>query len=174
MVRRLIVAGSSAAGVPDQPAPPPKVNEVLARSVNDDEDFLYLCFPETPEARAAGLASLRRLDRRLDESNATVSSAAYRAQLAAISSFAGFYNRLDELSLPVLVANGAHDVMINSYATYAMAQRLSNAKAILYSDAGHGFLFRHSEDFALEVNRFLAAPQPFATLQHDVIVTSWP
>ncbi|BDY30564.1 hypothetical protein [Mycolicibacterium mageritense] len=34
--------------------------------------------------------------------------------------------------------------------------RLPNAKAILYSDAGHGFLFQHIEDFAAGVVTFLA------------------
>ncbi len=57
--------------------------------------------------------------------------------------------------LPVLVVNGAHDVMINSYATYAMSQQLPDAKVVLYSDAGHGFLFQHIADFAHDVNRFL-------------------
>jgi hypothetical protein len=47
--------------------------------------------------------------------------------------------------------------MINSYATYAMAQRLPKANVILYSDAEHGFLFQHSEDFTHEINWFLAS-----------------
>jgi pimeloyl-ACP methyl ester carboxylesterase len=58
--------------------------------------------------------------------------------------------------------NGAHDVMINSYATYAMAQRLPKAKVIHYSDAGHGYLFQHSEDFTHEINRFLASADGLA------------
>lgn len=155
LVRRLIVAGSTPAGVPDQPPPGPKVGEVLTHPINDDEDYLYLFFPESDEARKAGLASLRRLDVRLAESHAAVQDDTYRAQLGAIASFAGYYDRLGELKLPVLVANGAHDVMINSYASYAMSQKLPDAKVVLYSDAGHGFLYQHVEDFAYEVNRFL-------------------
>lgn len=156
LVRRLVVAGSTPAGVPNQPAPPPRVGEVLTHPVNDDEDYLYLFFPETDAARAAGLASLRRLDTRLGRSKAAVQDATYRAQLTAIGAFGGYYDRLGELTLPVLVANGAHDVMIDSYATYAMSQRLVDAKIVLYSDAGHGFLFQHVADFAHEVDRFLS------------------
>ena len=66
------------------------------------------------------------------------------------------WDRLDELVLPVLVANGAHDVLIHAFGTYAMARRLPQAKIILYSDAGHGFLFQHADDFSDEVLRFLA------------------
>ncbi|MGA5551044.1 alpha/beta fold hydrolase [Streptomyces pseudogriseolus] len=156
LVRRLVVAGSSAGGVPDLPAPPPRTQQTVGKPVNVDEDFLYLFFPETEEARAAGLASLRRLDRRLKTSGAVVGPHAVRGQLHAINTFKGYWERQEELTLPVLVANGAHDVMIHAYATYAMSQRLPNAKVILYSDAGHGFLFQHPEDFAHEVNRFLS------------------
>ncbi|WP_197514643.1 alpha/beta hydrolase [Mycobacterium sp. 852013-50091_SCH5140682] len=157
LVRRLIVAGSTPAGVPDQPTPPPRVGEVLQHAVNDDEDYLYLFFPETEQGRSAGLASLRRLDTRLVQSKAAVQDSTYRAQLGAIATFGGYYDRLGELRLPVLVANGAHDVMINSYASYAMSQKLPDAKVVLYSDAGHGFLFQHIDDFAGEVNSFLGA-----------------
>ena len=155
LVRRLIVAGSTPAGVPDQPKPSAKVGEILTHATNDDEDYLHLFFPETERARAAGLASLRRLDVRLATSGAAVQDETYRGQLTAVATFAGYYDRLGELTLPVLVANGAHDVMINSYATYAMSQKLPDAKVVLYSDAGHGFLFQHIEDFAHEVDRFL-------------------
>ncbi|PRY14102.1 alpha/beta fold hydrolase [Kineococcus rhizosphaerae] len=154
--RHLVVAGSTSQGVPGQPAPEPKVWQVAGRGANDDEDFLYLFFPETPAGRAAGLASLRRLDHRLLASGAVASPEAVQGQLTAIRTFTeGFWERLPELTLPVLVANGSHDVMINSYATYAMSTRLPDARALLYSDAGHGFLFQHAEEFGAEVLRFL-------------------
>ncbi|MCX2714570.1 alpha/beta fold hydrolase [Mycolicibacterium sp. J2] len=155
LVRRLVIAGSTPAGVPDQPPPPPRVGEILRHAVNDDEDYLYLFFPESDQGRAAGLESLRRLDVRLGRSQAAVQDATYHAQLGAIATFGGYYDRLSELKLPVLVANGAHDVMINSYASYVMSKQLPDAKVVLYSDAGHGFLFQHIDDFAHEVNRFL-------------------
>ena len=155
-VRRLVVAGSTPGGVPDMPAPADKVWQVAGKPVSDDEDFLYLFFPETEAARQAGLASLRRLDTRLDDSHVAVSPEAIRAQLAAIGSLdSAIWDRLGELELPVLVANGAHDVMISAYASYAMAERLPDAKVILYSDAGQGFLFQHAEEFGREVLDFL-------------------
>jgi pimeloyl-ACP methyl ester carboxylesterase len=77
------------------------------------------------------------------------------AQTAAIRTYEGVWDRVPDLALPVLVANGAHDVMVNAYASYAMSQRLPNGKVVLYSDAGHAFLFQHYEDFAGEVLAFL-------------------
>ena len=160
LVRRLIVAGSNPGKVPDVPASPAKMWEVVTKGSYVDDDFLYLFFPETPEARAAGLASLGRLDTRLSASGIVVSPEGAAAQLAAIRDWAAgngtAWERLAELTMPVLVANGAHDVMTHAFNSYAMSQRLPNAKVVLYSDAGHGFLFQHPEEFAFEVDRFLS------------------
>lgn len=155
LVRRLIVAGSSPGGVPDMPKAPSKVWEVAPRPKNTDDDYLYLFFPETDAARKVGLESLRRIDTRLLQTKAEVSPEAVAAQLAAIRSFAGLWDRVPELILPVLVANGVHDVMIHAYGSYAMSLRLPRGKLVLYSDAGHGFLFQHPDDFGREVLEFL-------------------
>ncbi|WP_351235981.1 alpha/beta hydrolase [Streptomyces sp. NPDC002133] len=159
LVRRLIVAGSGPGAVPDSPLMAPKARAVASKPVNDDEDFLFLFFPDTPAAREAGLASLRRLDYRLASSQAAVRGESVVAQAAANAAWGtgedSAWARLEELALPVLVANGAHDVMIHAYQSYAMSQRLPNAKVVLYSDAGHGFLFQHIEDFGNEVLAFL-------------------
>ena len=156
LVRRLIVAGSGPGGVPDQPKAPEKVWQVAPRPENVEEDFLYLFFPETDAARRAGVESLRRLDHRLlRPSHMPVAPDTVRAQTGAIRSFQGFWDRVPELCLPVLVANGGHDVMIHAYASYAMSQRLPLGKLVLYSDAGHGFLFHHANDFGHEILEFL-------------------
>jgi pimeloyl-ACP methyl ester carboxylesterase len=155
LVRRLVLAGTGPGGVPNQPPRPEKVGQVSTKPILEDEDYLYLFFPETDAARAAGLASLRRLDHRLGRSHAEVTLEQVMAQTAALRTYDGVWDRVPDLSLPVLVANGAHDVMIHACASYAMSQRLANGKVVLYSDAGHAFLFQHYEDFACEVLEFL-------------------
>jgi pimeloyl-ACP methyl ester carboxylesterase len=158
-VRRLVVAASSpGGGVPGQPSPDPRVWHVATKDSNDDKDFLYLFFPDTPAGRDLGLASLRRIDARvLDKTHVPVSMAAMAAQLSVVSSIgSSIWERMTELSMPVLVANGAQDVMINAYASFAMAGVLPDAKLVIYSDAGHGFLFQQIDDFAREVLDFLS------------------
>jgi pimeloyl-ACP methyl ester carboxylesterase len=155
LVRRIVLAATGPGGVPDQPVQPDKVGQVASKPVLEDEDYLSLFFPETSAGRTAGLASLRRLDRRLGRSHVEVALEQVMAQTAAIRAYEGVWDRLPELELPVLVANGAHDVMIHAYASYAMSQRLPNGKVVLYSDAGHAFLFQHHEDFAREILEFL-------------------
>ena len=157
-VRRLVVAGSSpGGGIPGQPAPDPRVWQVATKEANDDEDFLYLFFPDTPTGRDLGLASLRRIDARvLDHAHAPVAAATTAAQLSVVTSIgSSIWNRLTELTMPVLVATGAQDVMINAYASFAMTSALPDAKLVIYSDAGHGFLYQHVHDFTGEVLDFL-------------------
>lgn len=155
LVRRLVLAGTGPGGVPNQPLHPERVRQVASKPVLEDDDYLFLFFPETDAARRAGLASLRRLDYRLDRPHAEVTLEQVMAQTAAIRTYEGVWDRVPELKLPVLVANGAHDVMIHAYSSYAMSQRLPDSKVVLYSDAGHAFLFQHYEDFAREVLEFL-------------------
>jgi hypothetical protein len=62
------------------------IRSVAEHEVNDDEEFLYLFFPDSDAARQAGLASLRRLDTRLAKSSAPVNAATLASQVASIGS----------------------------------------------------------------------------------------
>lgn len=159
LVRRIVLAGTGPGGVAEAPRAPDKVWQVAAKPVNDDEDFLYLFFADTPSSREAGLASLRRLDRRLAASRAAVKPESWRAQAGAIAAWSAgkgaAFPRLAEIKAPALVANGANDVMIHAYNSYAMSQRLPHAQLLLYPDSGHGFLFQYPDHFGRQVNEFL-------------------
>jgi pimeloyl-ACP methyl ester carboxylesterase len=159
LVRRLIVAGSKPGLVPGAPSPAPEVGKVAGKPVNDDEDLLYLFFPESPEGRAAGLASLQRVG--AAPNAAVVSGAGVRAQAAALTRWSsgtdGAWERLEELTMPILVAAGAQDRLMDAYNSYAMVRRLPNANLIVYGDAGHAFLFQHAQAFGRQVLAFLSA-----------------
>ena len=165
-VRRAVIAGSGPGHVPAEgggvaPADA-AVWQVATKPVNSDEDFLFLFFEPTPTSRAAGQAYLARLAQREDAFARQVEPAAWQAQLKAAmavgSEGSSLLPRLKDVLHPVLVANGRHDVMVPTYASYAMAQRLPHARLVVYPDSGHGFLFQHAESFSDEVNRFLDAP----------------
>lgn len=159
LVRRLVLAGTGPGGVAEAPRAPDKVWQVAAKPVNDDEDFLYLFFTGSRASREAGLASLRRLDRRLAASNAMVEPVSWKNQAGAIAAWGmgqdSSYARLAEITVPVLVANGVHDVMVHAYNSYAMTQKLPNGQLVVYPDAGHGFLFQVPEAFGRLVVEFL-------------------
>ncbi len=133
---------------------------MMTAPVSTDEHFLYLFFGLDEESQRVGKESLKRLEPRLSKSHADVSAEAWGRQLQAIMKWAGgddsAWSRLDEIAIPVLVANGAHDVMVDASDSFAMVQRMKNAKALFYGDAGHAFLFQHPDDFGRAVLEFLA------------------
>lgn len=160
LVRRLVVAGSGPGGVPDAPAAAPKVWAVAGKPVNDDADFLYLFYPETPEGIAAGRAQLARTGHRAEPPEPMVRAASVQRQMAAFRAFKerdALYPRLAELTLPILYANGVDDIMIHAHNSYAAATKAPDAQLILYPKSGHGFLFQHHAQFVRDVHQFLDA-----------------
>ncbi len=159
VVRRLLVLGSGPGGVPGSPALDPKVAETMTAPVSTKEHFLYLFFGRDDESQRAGEESLERLEPRLSKSRAEVTREAWGRQLQAIMKWAGgdgsAWSRLQEITIPVLVANGAHDVMVDAGDSFAMVQRMKNATALFYGDAGHAFLFQHPDEFGKAALEFL-------------------
>jgi pimeloyl-ACP methyl ester carboxylesterase len=159
LVRRLVVAGSGPGCVPGSPERDPRVRELASADVITDDDYLWLFFGLSAEGRRRGRESLARLEPRLRASHAVVTPEAWRNQLRAIERWCAgertAWPRLGELEMPVLVANGAHDVMIDARDSFAMSQRLEHGTTVLYSDAGHGFLFQHPLEFGRVVLDFL-------------------
>jgi pimeloyl-ACP methyl ester carboxylesterase len=156
LVRRLIIAASEPGGVSEGPQPDPRVPEIATKAENEDEDLLFLHFTPNEIGRAAGIASLKRI-RFLSDKSPAVTMESFLRQAKAIATWAGVRSRLGELKVPTLVANGVSDVMFPAYRSYVISQEAPSAKLILYPDAGHGFLFQYIDDFAGEVERFLAA-----------------
>jgi pimeloyl-ACP methyl ester carboxylesterase len=159
LVRRLLVVGSGPGGVPDSPALDPKVAETMTAPISTEEHFLYLFFGLDEESQRIGKESLKRLQPRLSKSHAEVSADAWGRQLQAIMKWAGgdgsAWSRLDEITIPVLVANGAHDVMVDAGDSFAMVRRMKNATALFYGDAGHAFMFQHPNEFGKATLDFL-------------------
>jgi len=156
-VRRLVIAGSGPGAVPEGPAQHPHVREVVTKDELDDEDFLFLFFPDTVEGRAAGRAHLDLIA--AEATGPTVTMATTLQQRKAIVSWTkgelSARARLPELAVPTLVANGALDVMVPAYGSYVISHEAPNAKLVLYPRSGHAFLFQHIDAFAGEVQRFL-------------------
>ncbi|GAA1671934.1 hypothetical protein GCM10009745_13300 [Kribbella yunnanensis] len=166
LVRKLIVAGSSPGSpVPGAEPMSDKVRQIMAKpGGGDDEDILYLFFPETERGRAAGRKHLDAVAPRLATGVSAISDAAGKGQLVAVAKlqsipFDQTQADLESIRQPVLYANGAQDTMLPALASYVAVQHLDSAVLVLYSDAGHGFLFQHANDFATQVKNFLTNTQ---------------
>jgi pimeloyl-ACP methyl ester carboxylesterase len=162
LVHKVIVAGSSGPGVvPGTPNMSERVLSIMAKPDADAEDLLYLFYPETEQARASGLEHLAKVSQRLQNGGPAVTEEAAHRQIAAVGRLLArdgneVGSALQAISHPVLYANGIHDVMIPAVASYKAVELVPDSRLVLYSDAGHAFLFQHIDDFVAQVNLFLA------------------
>lgn len=162
LIRKIVVAGSSGPGVaPGTPDMSERVLSIMAKPDADTEDILYLFYPETEPARASGLDHLAKVSTRIQNGGLAVTEEAAHGQLAAVGRLLSvgweqLKSELQAISQPVLYANGVHDVMIPAVASYKAVELVPDSKLVLYSDAGHAFLFQHIDDFVAQVNLFLA------------------
>lgn len=163
LVRRAVIAGSGPGHVPNLTPDPDtssqEVWRVATKPTNSKEDFLFLFFERSATSQQAGREYLERLDRRWDAFSKEVDMPAWKAQLASAGAVqnpaSSLLPRLAGVRQPILVANGRHDIMVPTYASYAMAQQLPNATLVVYPDSGHGFLFQYPEEFGHQVLQFL-------------------
>ncbi|MET8421350.1 alpha/beta fold hydrolase [Streptomyces sp. NPDC005134] len=163
LVRKLIVAGSGPAGwVPGAPDFSEKVLSIMNKPDADRDDMLFLFYPETEAARAAGLEHFDHISTRLAEGGPAISEVAAQGMLTAVGAllavpFDQVRAELEAIKQPVLYANGLHDVMIPAHNSYVAVQHLDNATLVLYTGAGHAFLFQYAKAFTKQVADFLAA-----------------
>jgi pimeloyl-ACP methyl ester carboxylesterase len=162
LVRKVVVAGSSGPGVaPGTPDMSERVLAIMAKPDADAEDLLYLFYPETEQARAAGLEHLAKVATRLGRGGGpAVTEEAAQGQLAAVTRLLAveweqLRSQLRAISRPVLYANGLHDVMIPAVASYKAVEHVPGSTLLLYSDAGHAFLFQHIDEFVAQIDLFL-------------------
>lgn len=157
LVRRIVLAGTAPRGGGG-------IDEIsritiiaylkAALTLSDSRNFLF--FPRTPDGKYAAKDYLARLKERTKDRDKPISLQARRAQLQAIRT-AGM-SAPDDLSVitqPVFIANGDHDLMVDSRHSTDMARRLPNAKLTIYPNSGHGGIFQYHRSFVPAVLDFL-------------------
>ena len=158
LVRRMILAGTGPRGGGGIDKMATIVGSAYAKAVlsfSDPRNFLF--FPRTPEGKRAASDYLGRLKERSHDRDKKISNQARIAQIKAIR-HAGL-SRPDDLSVitqPVFVANGDHDLMVDSAHSADMARRLPNAQLKIYPHSGHGGVFQHHQTFVPDALQFLA------------------
>jgi pimeloyl-ACP methyl ester carboxylesterase len=166
LVRRLILAGTTASMNPAFESGPVDIFKQLARADHMEDTevksaFTVSFFPHTPAGRAAANESWTRIQERVSQDNAKYLSASdARSQGMSFGhwmSGAGENSsgRLAELKIPVLVANGDDDLLIPTSNSWFLHRNIRGSELIIYPDAGHGFLFQYAERFGQHVNEFL-------------------
>ena len=60
--------------------------------------------------------------------------------------------------MPILVANGDNDLLVSTYHSWILMDRIKNVQLIIYPLAGHGFLYQYAGLFASHIHTFLDSP----------------
>ncbi|GGF28961.1 alpha/beta fold hydrolase [Subtercola lobariae] len=164
LVRRVILIGTAPrGGTPGDPAEG-AAGFFAAGPNRSDEGWLPIFFGPSETSQAAGRHYVKRVGSRAERdvpfSDAAVASyGAARVEWAVTGERAQEY--LASIHQPVLVVNGSHDIVIPTINSYALQQKLPNAKLLLYPDSGHGPHFQYPADFVAEASRFLDQTDPF-------------
>jgi pimeloyl-ACP methyl ester carboxylesterase len=158
LVRRMVLAGTGPRGGGGIWKMPFIVGGAYAKAFatrKDPRHFLF--FPRNREGRAAAKEYFARLAERTQDLDRPISRQAGLAQLRAITS--GGLHAPDDLSaikVPVLVANGDHDLMVASAHSHDLGERIPGAETVIYPGSGHGGIFQNHEQFVPAVLDFLA------------------
>ena len=169
VTRRLIIGGSSPSygeGIVHGPTWPfPKL--MNAGTPEEAKDaFLSTFYTHSEKKQKLGEEWWNRMNERTEDRASYVGQEQTARQAEAAGKWfspdhadSGSYNRLHEIKIPVLVANGDDDIIVpteNSFVLYRQLQKAnSNAHLSIYSDTGHGFLNEYAELFAAHVALFL-------------------
>jgi pimeloyl-ACP methyl ester carboxylesterase len=158
LVRRMVLAGTGPRGGGGIWKMPFIVGGAYLKSFLTRKDARhFLFFPRNAEGKKAAAEYFDRLAERTRDRDRPISQQARLAQLRAITS-GGLHARddLSAITVPVLVANGDHDLMVASELSAEMARRLPNATLKIYPNSGHGGVFQHHRTFVPDALRFLA------------------
>lgn len=159
LVRKLLLLGTGPRGM--KLGTDPRFPEVAQKPELGAEDYLFLFFGRSEEARRAGLAFWDRRHRRTVDVDPPTSPKVAELQWGAVVDYVGQGqgdNALDylrELKQPTLIVNGIDDIMIATSSSFDMARHIPDSQLILYPDAGHGAHFQFPERFVQHAGQFL-------------------
>lgn len=160
-VNKVVVAGSGPGEPSVRPVEDAKSVEIRQKVEPSIEDIIYIFFSHTDTGKAAAGEVLSRFFHHESGTVLTVKQESWERQAKAIQTWnsgqGSAWSRLGEVKVPILVANGSHDIMEPSVQSFEMARKLNGAVTTFYSDSGHAFLFQYPEKFGRQVVNFFAA-----------------
>ena len=169
LVRKLVLAGTGPSAGDGVEAGDSAATQRLAAASNEQEAhdaFLSTFYSLSERKQALGNHWWNRMTTARSNRSAYVGPEGTQVQIGAVVRWSnpefateGSYNRLHELQIPVLIANGDNDIIIPTNNSWVMFKRLVNADAHLhlFPDVGHGFLNEYAGQFSNLINVFLDA-----------------
>jgi pimeloyl-ACP methyl ester carboxylesterase len=168
LVRKLIVAGSGISNGEGVVPGAPEYFEELASGQTDEEihkGMIHTFFSSSARGHKEGDEWWQRMTNARPNRAPLLESEGIQNQIASVQRWLGpdhreegSYDRLHEIKVPVLIANGSNDLLVpteNSIVLWRKLRDTTDAHLHLYPDSGHGFLDEYAEHFSGLVNDFL-------------------
>jgi pimeloyl-ACP methyl ester carboxylesterase len=161
VVRRIVLASSAPKGAAGMHGWAPDVIAAVGKPDPSPEGYMSVFFARSESSLAAGQAVAGRIfGARTADRDAPTTWQTRLAQYDAVCEWGvpnhALLERVSAIEMPVFVANGDSDPMILPRYSHLLAGLLPDARLKLYPDAAHGFLFQHHDEFAADVDAFLA------------------
>jgi pimeloyl-ACP methyl ester carboxylesterase len=154
--RRLILA-ATAPGTGHAVSP---TGAVLKALTGNPAELLTFLFPPDQPSWAAKYAAAIAKYPHLFLAPSAVDTLQLAASARWISGGERSGRKVDRVQRPVLIADGARDVILPTANSRLLHRLIKHSRLHLYPDAGHGFLFQDQAPFVKLINRFLAAAAP--------------
>jgi pimeloyl-ACP methyl ester carboxylesterase len=158
LVRRLILLGTAPRGGEGL-----TLSELSSEEQADPVAFLLgAFFSPSAASQAAGRAHVKRLRSRTKDRDLPVTTNSAAAQLAAIREWGivpetGRYATLSRINQATLIVHGNKDTVVNPINALILAEKLPDARLIVYPDSSHGTQYQHATIFLEHVKLFLNA-----------------
>jgi pimeloyl-ACP methyl ester carboxylesterase len=161
IVRKVVLASSAPEGAAGMHGWAADVIGKVGQPDTAQEAYLDVFFASSEASRSAGQQAMGRMfGARTDDRDAPTDWATRLAQYDAVCSWGqpnhARLERVAAIDNPVFIANGDSDPMILPRYSYLLAGLIPGSSLKIYPDAAHGFLFQHHDEFAADVNTFLA------------------
>jgi pimeloyl-ACP methyl ester carboxylesterase len=160
IVRKLVLASSAPQGAAGMHGWAPVVIGAIGTPDPSPDAYLDVFFTRSAPSRRAGTEALQRMQARTMDRDKATTWQTRQAQYDAVCAWGipdhALLQRLTALDMPVLVANGDSDPMIEPRYSYLLAGLIPQARLKIYPDSAHGFLFQHHAEFAADISAFIA------------------
>lgn len=174
LIRRLVLAGTTASAPSADHVPgivwpreeaPPEPMMALTNSFGTEQEensVAFSFFNDDEEGQAEAKAYWERVKTRKAEplNLRLLDPESTKRQLAAAIDMNtknpnNSFDRLGELKMPVMIANGDNDNLIPPTRSWELYRLIYNAHLVMYPRTGHGFLWQYANLFAQHINTFL-------------------
>ena len=160
IVRRLVLASAAPQGAAGMHGWAPEVIGAIGTPETSPGEYLSVFFARSSASQQAGQQALQRMHARTEDRDTATTWATRQAQYDAVCAWGipdhAKLQRLSAVEMPVFVANGDSDPMILPHYSYLLAGLIPQARAKIYPDSAHGFLFQYHAEFAVDVEAFLS------------------